>query len=110
MSTPDRPEPPWARWLFAGIQAVICLVLLWTGWRVLSAGQLVVGAILLLVAGITTVLSIRRLRGPRGGSNLGLDERGELRSSEFDYLVWVTIGVPIVMIVGALVFVLMGPR
>jgi uncharacterized membrane protein YidH (DUF202 family) len=103
-------EPPWARWFAVALQALVCLALFWTGWRVISEGSTFVGLILVFVAAVTTVLGARRFWRTQRPTDLGLDEHGELRSPEFDYIVWIAIGVPIILIVGLLAVALTGAR
>jgi len=69
-------------------------------WIVLgtwSSGPVVaIGLALFLVA--TLVLLVRMVRGI-GDGRWALDQLGELRGPSFDYIVWMAIGAPMVMVV-----------
>jgi hypothetical protein len=110
-SSGERPEPRWARALEVALVVLVCAGLFSAAWRLLRTGLPWMGLLLLGVALVTAFLAIRRHIRSRPRTNLlGIDESGELRSPAFDYLVWSSIGVPFILIVGLLVFVLTGAR
>jgi hypothetical protein len=110
-SSGERPEPHWARGLQIVLIALVCVGILSSAWRMIGGGLAWMGGLLLGVGVVTAVLAIRRERGSgRRADSLGLDDSGELGSSAFDYLVWTAIGVPMILVVGLLVFVLTGAR
>ncbi len=110
-SSVDRPESRWAHGLRLVLISLVCVGIIASAWRMIGGGLAWMGGLLLGIGVVTAVLAIRREVGSgRRADVLGLDGSGELGSSAFDYLVWTAIGVPMILVLGLLVFVLTGAR
>ena len=89
----------------AAVQTAFSLPMIWAGVRITEAGVLLLGPPMIALDVVTGVLSGRRIvdwyRSP-----YGLTSSGELPKSEFDYIVWVMLALPIIAVLLILVFVL----
>ena len=87
---------------------VAALGMVWAAVRVFAFGSVPMGIVLFAFGGITAALAarqlIRRFRSP----DSGLESSGELSKDEFDYIVWVAVGLPVLLVLGLLIFVLRG--
>jgi hypothetical protein len=104
------PEPRWARWYVVAIQTLVWVSMLGGAWLVYTAGHPATAVLLGAVGMVTAVLSIRKQRASRRATDLGIDERGELRPQEFDFLIWTAIGLPILMVVSVVILLLSDAR
>ena len=86
------------------------LLIVWGGVRIVALGSALLGIAVFASGGITAVLAartlIKRVRSP----DSGFESSGELSKDEFDYIVWMALGLPLVFVLGLLVFVLTGLR
>jgi hypothetical protein len=90
---------------------LVCVGIISSGWRMVSAGLVWSGFLLLGVGAVTALLVIRRQVGfGRSTDSLGLDRSGALGPAAFDDLIWTAVGVPVILIIGVLVFALTGAR
>jgi divalent metal cation (Fe/Co/Zn/Cd) transporter len=79
------------------------------GWRLVTDGSLFMGLFLFAAGVVTAYLALRRLRAAMSGP-AEAEFSGELRRPEFDYLVWAVIGLPILLVLALLAYVLAGNR
>jgi hypothetical protein len=107
---PWPPRPGRSRLLQPVIQIGAASIMIVGGVRTAALGSAALGIILLAAGGITAALAVRglihRLRSPEGD----FESSGELPKDQFDYLVWTALGLPIVLALTMLVFVLTGSR
>ena len=92
------------------IQIVAALVMVVGGVRTATLGSTAIGIILFAAGGVTAGLAvrglIRRVRSP----DSDFESSGELPKDQFDLIVWTALGLPIVLVLAMLVFVLTGSR
>ena len=107
---PWPPKPGRLRLLSPVFQMVTALVVAWAGVRTVALGSAALGFILFAVGAITAVLAgrqvINRIRSPSSG----FESSGELPKDQFDYIVWVALGAPVVIILAFLALFLTGNR
>jgi hypothetical protein len=80
------------------------------GLRTAALGSAAMGTILLAAGGITAALAVRglihRLRSP----DTGFESSGDVPKDQFDYIVWTALGLPVLLALTVLVYVLAGSR
>ena len=107
---PAPPSVPRLRLLGPVIQMLTALILVWAGVRTAVVSSVPMGIFLIAVGGITAALAGRQLINRIRTPDSGFESSGELPKDAFDYIVWTAVGLPIVMVIGLLVFVLTTPR
>jgi hypothetical protein len=105
-SDDSRRPPRWLRALLWGF-AVVLLVPVWAGIRLVQAGATVPGAGVVAVALVTVALWIRFVRRDADRTVL---VSSDIRQEGVDYLVWTALGVPFVLIGLLLIWLLAGGR
>ena len=112
MRSEDRWPPRSTRFRLVQplLQMLAALGMIWAAVRVIAFGIVPMGIMLFAFGGITASLAarqlIRRFRSP----DSGFESSGELSKDEFDYIVWVAVGLPVLLVLGLLIFVLAGLR
>ena len=110
-----RSEDPWpsgsARFrLFQPLlQTLAALGMISGGVRMVALGIAPMGIALFAFGGITAALAARQLIGRVRSPGGGFESSGELSSDEFDYIVWIALGLPVAIVVGLLIIVVTGP-
>ena len=101
----NRKVPRWARLVFVVALNLSWIQLLWAGSSTIGRDSLGVGLLILGVGAVTAYLAIRWsisfVRSPEP-TQLAMEATGP----EFDYLIWMAVGLPLVLVLGLLVFVL----
>ena len=92
------------------IQIVAALVMVVGGVRTATLGSTSMGIILLAAGGITAALAVRGLIHRVRSPDSDFESSGELPKDQFDLIVWTALGLPIVLVLAMLVFVLTGSR
>ena len=112
MRSSDRWLPKSTRFplLVPVIQVITGLAVVWAGARTTELGSAPIGVLLFAVGGITTALAARQLINSVRSPDSGFEASGKLPKDQFDYIVWTAVGVPIVLVLALLVFVLTGSR
>lgn len=93
-------------WVLSAPPLLGLLVMLWAAFRVWAASPL--AGIGLVAIGVPSILlNVRRIR--RQASGPAEDEgAGELPSADFDYIIWVAIGMPFVLVVLLMLLLVTG--
>jgi hypothetical protein len=86
------------------------LLIVWAGIRSVALGSALMGILLLAIGGITAALAARQLINRVRSRESGFESSGELATDEFDYIVWTALGLPVLLGLGLLIFVLAGLR
>jgi hypothetical protein len=82
------------------------IVVMWAGIRV-AGSSLPVGLIILALGAVTTILVARMvLRGPAAAKQQVAN--GDLTGPYFDYIMWVALGVPMLLVVGLVILAITG--
>jgi hypothetical protein len=107
---PWPPKPGRSRLLQPVIQIGAASMMIVGGIRTAALGSAAMGIVLLAAGGITAALAMRglihRLRSP----DSDFESSGELPKDQFDYIVWAVLGLPVLLVLAMLVFVLTGSR
>jgi hypothetical protein len=82
------------------------LVAVWVSVKI-AATNLPLGLFVMAFGGITMALMIRRILAYRGVEKRVVDV-GELRGPEFDYLIWIAIGVPMFLVLALVILAITG--
>jgi uncharacterized membrane protein YidH (DUF202 family) len=107
-------EDPWppkstrSRLLRPVVQMLAALPMVWGGVRTVALGSAPMGILLFVFGGITAALAGRQLIRRVRSLDSGFESSGELSKEEFDYLVWIALGLPVVIVLAVLVIVLTG--
>lgn len=87
----------------------VWLVMIGVGTRQIWLGHAATGGLVALIGGVTFVLSTRQLaRQWRNRSLSTLEPSGELAAEQFDYVIWIAIGVPLVFVALVILIFLTG--
>lgn len=103
---PWPPKPGRLRLLPPVFQMVTALVVAWAGVRTVALGSAAMGLVLLVVGAFTAALAARQLINRLRSPSSGFESSGELSKDQFDYIVWASVGVPVVLVLALLIFVL----
>jgi hypothetical protein len=107
---PGRSGSRWPYLLQIAIQTIAWLLLVWAGFRIIGMGSTWLGIVTLALGGLTAFLSIRRLRRSLRSPDDRVTESGDLPRSELDYIIWTAVGLPVILGIVLLVFVVTGRR
>jgi hypothetical protein len=107
---PWPPRPGRSRLLQPVIQIVAAFVMVFGGVRTAALGNTAMGIILLAAGGVTAALALRGLIHRVRSPDSTFESSGELPKDQFDLIVWTALGLPIVLVLAMLVFVLTGSR
>jgi hypothetical protein len=112
MGVEDRwpPKPGRSRLLQPVIQIVAAFVMVFGGVRTAALGSTAMAIILLAAGGVTAALAVRGLIHRVRSPDSDVESSGELPKDQFDLIVWTALGLPIVLVLATLVFVLTGPH
>ncbi len=107
---PTGPASRWPDRIRIGIQTLASLGIVWAGFLILGRGSLWLGLVVVVLGGVTMILSVRRFARTHDARDHGLTDQGDLSGSEFDYLIWMAVGFPVLIGVVLLILVLTGLR
>jgi uncharacterized membrane protein YidH (DUF202 family) len=108
----ENPRPPKStrfRLVQPFTRIFAALLMLWGGLRTVALGSALLGIFLFVCGGITAALAARELVN-RVRSRKRVESSGELATYEFDYIMWTALGLPVLLVLGLLAFVLTGSR
>jgi hypothetical protein len=80
---------------------------IWAGLKV-SGTSLPLGLVMFAIGGVTIILVARMMVADRAASKRPQASTGELTGPSFDYLVWVALGVPMLLVGGLLILAITG--
>jgi hypothetical protein len=86
------------------------LPMLWGGVRTVALGSAPMGILLFAFGGITAALEARQVIKRVLSPDSGFESSGELSNEEFDYVVWIALGLPVVIVLAVLIVFLTGLR
>ena len=96
-SLPPRTPPSWLARLVTAPILLAPIAFVWAGIRMVQTGSTVLGIGFVIVAAVTAVLALRRLR--QSTSLLEIDPNtGDVSRAYLDYIVWAFIGLPFILI------------
>jgi hypothetical protein len=73
----------------------------------IATTNLLFGLFMLSITGLTLVLAVRAMVANRGAAKR-LESTGELTRPNFDYLVWIALGMPMLLVVALLILAITG--
>jgi len=106
----EPPKSSRSRLLQPVLRVFAALMMVFGGIRIVAIGSAPMGVFLFTLGGITFALAARQLFNKSRSPDSGVESSGVLAKDEFDYIVWFALGLPVVLVLGLLVFVLTGYR